>query len=116
MSGHGKFWLMRDEAIIQSVINLKAPKDNGSDEDDLGESNNSSWNQAVDALNIFIKFSQGNSSFSLVKIKELHIIRNNLLKKERGKEKELFYKEKTSTKETDTRDTFKKASTTRPAV
>lgn len=58
-----------NEPFIQSVINLTAPKDIDSDEDDK----NIYWNKKADALNDeFIKFSEHSSLFNFAKI--LHII------------------------------------------
>lgn len=46
--------ILRKEIIVESLINPTAPKDFDSDEDDMKETNNISWNQAADVMKLFI--------------------------------------------------------------
>lgn len=92
--------VISDEAIIQSLLNPSIPKEVDSD-DDKEETNTTptTWQEAADALNTFIKFTEHNSLYNDAEIMNLHILRN-----------EFFRKRTESRKQTDIRDLFKRAS------
>lgn len=79
--------ILTNEAIIQSIINRKAPKD--FDENNADVTYIICWNEVADALNIFIKVSERSNSFYDAEIMKLHIIRNDYIKN--GKKRQDYY-------------------------
>lgn len=72
---------LTDEAIVQSVVNPQPINLEEPDSDDGDERKRVSWGKASDALNKFITFVETSSLYNCAEIIDLHVVRNNFLKK-----------------------------------
>lgn len=89
---------LTDEDIINTVINPQLAENFQESDSDLEteEKEKISWAEAAESLNKFITFAEASTSYSASEMIDLHVMRNNFLKKRQN-----------SRKQKDIRDFFK---------
>lgn len=72
---------LTDEGIVQSVLNPQPVNLEPESDDETEKKEQVSWVEAADALNKFIAFAESHKSYNCAEVINLHIIRNDFLKK-----------------------------------